>query len=556
MRSWRIFRFDWKRLWQLIYPYFFQSAEKWIAWLLLIIGNFLLLLASALGPTIVERLGQMLSALAKSDQPRFYQAVSDFALFSLISSIAIGIGYYSLNLLLVRWRSWLSKEIIGQYLTDRAYYRVNSISALDNPDARIAQGIETFLSGLLGLNTLIPIFSGRSFVAASYLWKFSHQLTLLLILLGSFSTWLGYRFFFRTMLKIKYAQSLKEGNFRSGLVKVRENAESIAFYQGENQERGYLEEFLERVFQNRNQLLRWQNLYLGSFSGVNDILVSVLAYTFAGWKILNYGAEIGTLTTVVFNSSVLYMLFSIFGQIIDNLSDTFNALLRLEELRKAIEFPGKSSEDQIHVEEGQQEIAIENLTLTLPYGERILFENFNMSVNAGESILLQGKSGVGKSSLLRALAGLWRSGKGKIIRPYLQDIFFIPQKPYMSFGTLSQQLLYPEVDRGQISHSELEAALVAVNLAQLPGRFGGFECEHDWNKMLSPGEQQRLAFARILLACAQFVVLDEATSALDGENTRIIYKAIADGKRTIISVGHSSSLVELHDRLVQIPPEQ
>jgi vitamin B12/bleomycin/antimicrobial peptide transport system ATP-binding/permease protein len=554
MKSFSFFRFDWQKLWQLVYPYFFQSSEKLTAWLLLSIGNLLLLLASALGPIIIEQLGQMLSALAKGDQPRFYHAVSNFAQYSLVSSIAIGIGYYSLNLLMVRWRGWLSKQIIGQYLKDRAYYQIKNLPAIDNPDARIAQEIETFLSGLLGLNTLIPIFSGRSFVAASYLWGFSPQLTVLLILLGSLSTWFSYRFFFRAMLKIKYAQNRREGNFRTGLVKIRENSESIAFYQGEAQEKNYIEELFERVFQNRNQLIRWQNIYLGSFTGLNDILVSLLAYSFAGWKILSSGAEIGTLTTVVFNSSVLYLLFSIFGQIIDELSDTFNALFRLNELQQAIEDSGNSSENRICIEYSQAQIQIENLSLTTPKGEKNLFENFNINVNQGERLLLRGKSGAGKSSLLRALAGLWSSGQGKIIRP--QDIFFIPQRPYMGFGTLSSQLLYPQVDRGQISQEELKSALSAVNLADLPERFGGFAQELDWDKVLSIGEQQRLAFARILLKQAKFIVLDEATSALDIENTRMIYRAIANKDRTIITVGHNSSLVEWHDKFAQIPPEQ
>lgn len=552
----KINREFWQRLLRLIYPYFFQSSEKLSAWILIAIGNGLLFLASFLGPTIIRELGDMLSALAKGDQPRFYHAVSNFALRSLMSSISVGIGYYSLNLLLVRWRFWLSKEMVGGYLGSRAYYRISNQQEIDNPDQRITEGIETFLAGVLGLNTLIPIFSGRSLSATTYLWGFSHNLTIILILVGSLATWFGYQVFFRTLYKIKYAQSQREGDFRTGLVKIRENSESIAFYRGEDKERGYLNNLFQAVFVNKNLLLLWQNIYFGSFSGANDIIVAFLGYAFAAPQILAGKVEIGTLTTVLFNSSVLYLLFSIFGQIIDNLSDTFNALVRLEQLKKAIDVPLELPNEEIISIEDDSAIKIRDLTLKTPIGGLTLFEKLNFTLKRGENLLIMGKSGSGKSSLIKAIAGLWLSGTGVISRPYLNNIFFLPQKPYLGLGNLRQQLVYSNPDSHKITQEQLERVLKIVNLKDLPERIGGFEEEIDWAKFLSPGEQQRLSFARVLLSAAQFIILDEATSALDLENEKLLYDALIEQKETIISIGHRSSLIALHDRVLKLPPEE
>lgn len=161
-----------------------------------------------------------------------------------------------------------------------------------------------------------------------------------------------------------------------------------------------------------------------------------------------------------------------------------------------------------------------------------------------------GASGCGKSSLLRAIAGLWKSGTGAIYRPKLNEILFLPQRPYMILGTLREQLLYPNVDV-EFSDQKLQKVLEMVNLGNLAERFGGFDVQKDWSEVLSLGEQQRMAFARLLITRPQYAILDEATSALDINNEKNLYQHLRETKTTVISVGHRPSLSQYHQLILE-----
>ena len=200
-------------------------------------------------------------------------------------------------------------------------------------------------------------------------------------------------------------------------------------------------------------------------------------------------------------------------------------------------------------------LALDKVTLQTPNYQRTLIKNLSFELTTAKGLLITGASGCGKSSLLRAIASLWNSGTGTIYRPELNQMLFLPQKPYMILGTLRSQLTYPH-DNLDISELELKAALHKVNLPDLAERAGGFDKENDWDDILSLGEQQRLAFARVMINQPRYVILDEATSALDLKNEDSLYRYLMQAEITFISVGHRPSLVQYHQQTLEIKEDE
>jgi putative ATP-binding cassette transporter len=196
-------------------------------------------------------------------------------------------------------------------------------------------------------------------------------------------------------------------------------------------------------------------------------------------------------------------------------------------------------------------LAIEKLTLQTPNHVRTLISDLSLSIDPGQGVMIVGASGCGKSSLLRAIAGLWRSGSGRIVRPEAAEMLFLPQRPYMLLGSLRSQLLYPLQDQ-EIADNELQHLLEQVNLPDIAERFGGLDSELDWAKVLSVGEQQRIAFARVLLVAPRYAILDEATSALDEANEDSLYQQLARSTTTLISVGHRMSILKYHQQVLEL----
>ncbi|MFB2917516.1 ABC transporter ATP-binding protein/permease [Aerosakkonema funiforme] len=540
----------WQQLWAIAKPYWVSPEKKGAIALLLA----LVVLRIAVSLIQVYRIyleRDFMTAISEKQVETFFQVLSIyFCMFVLATPVQTARRYVEEKLGL-HWRRWMTDNFLNKYFRDRAYYEIEHNNKVDNPDQRISEDIKSFTKGAL---TFLLIIIGEGFdliLFIGVLWSISPTLVGVVILysgLGTAIVVLG----MRVLIKLNFIQLKREADFRFGLIHVRENAESIAFYRGEAQELGQVKERFDKVYSNFDRIINWQRnleLITRGYNNIDNAIPALIVAPmyFAGQ--VQFGVILQSIKAF---KNVLESL-SIIVNNFDNLSAFAAGVHRLTTFEEALSAPhssprsGATSIDTVV----DSQVSLEHITLFTPHREKKLVRNVSVAVQPGEGLLIMGQSGSGKSSLLRAIAGLWTAGTGRLVRPQLEEMLFLPQRPYMLLGSLRLQLLYPKTDR-HIPDDRLYEVLKMVNLAELPERVGGFDVELDWANILSLGEQQRLAFARLLLTKPRYAILDESTSALDVKNERLLYQHLQANGTTLISVGHRPSLLAFHQQVLEI----
>jgi vitamin B12/bleomycin/antimicrobial peptide transport system ATP-binding/permease protein len=544
----------WHKLIKLAKPYWF-SEQKWQARGLLGLLLLLALAVNAINVAISFIFRNINTSLANypqtQDTSTFWRFIGFYAGLLVIGTPIVVMYGYLRDKLGLQWREWLTNHFLDKYFQNRAYYQINFNQKIDNPDQRIAEDIRSFTRTSLSFTLLIltSVITLVSFTGV--LLSISVSLSVALVVYAIFGTvvtaWIGQR-----LIGINFKQLKREADFRYGLVHVRDNAESIAFYQGENEEILQLKQRFIRAIRNFELLINWER-NLGFFTTSYDYFVSALPYLVIAPIYFAGNTEFGTFTQAAIAFNQIFRALSVVVSQFESLTAFAAGIERMGDLAEALETvdqqqPGMRT---IDLTEASQ-IELRSVTLLTPNYERTLVSNLPFSLQPGEGLVIVGNSGSGKSSLLRAIAGLWNAGTGQILRPALSEIMFLPQRPYMVLGSLRSQLLYPNPDNSNITESKMRHVLEEVNLAELPERVGGFEVELDWANVLSLGEQQRLAFARLLLSLPNYVILDEATSALDLANEKNLYQQLKAKGATLISVGHRPSLLQYHEYVLEL----
>lgn len=532
-------------------PYWLSEENRKARWLLVLLV-LLLIGDTEFNVLFNEQSGEFTSALAARDSVRFWHSIRTFFGLLLAAVPIYAYYYYVRDTLALNWRRWLTGRFLARYFDNHAFYQLLAKPEIDNPDQRISQDIASVTQQ--SLSFLIILGSGvfQLLAFGRVLWSISGYLVFFVILYGTLVTLVTFWVFSGRLVSLHFNQRRREADFRFGLVRIRENAESIALYHGERQEQAQVQRLFGELFANFTRLIRWQ-LRLNFFQYPQSLLLLMLPSIIIAPRVLSGELEVGRIVQAEGAFAAIMSALTILVDNVEYLSLFAAGVGRLDGLAHSLD-PAKASTDparrKIVTREGDR-LGFDDITLQTPNYERTLVKELTVSVPPGEGLMIVGASGLGKSSLLRIMAGLWDSGAGTIERPKLEDVLFLPQNAYMIIGSLRNQLIYPNLERS-VSDAELRDVLDRVNLPDLVDRCGGFDVEFDFEKVLSVGERQRLAFARVLLKHPRYVLLDEATSALDQENESALYGQLIATSTTFVSVSHHPALVKYHSQVLEL----
>ncbi len=544
-----------RKVWAMTTPYW-RSEEKGKAWTLLIAVIALTLFSVAISVWINSWYKDFYNALQKKDEAAFWQLILYFCGIAAVAILGAVYRLYLTQMLTIRWRAWLTEKHFKRWLDHKNYYQLEQGGYTDNPDQRISEDLNTYTANTLslGLGLLRTIVSLVSF--SIILWGVSGSIEVFGIEIPGYMFWCALLYaavgswlthlIGRRLIGLNNQQQRFEADLRFSMVRVRENAESIALYNGEPNENRRLSSRFGLVWHNFWDIMRVSKRLTFFTSGYGQIAI-IFPFIVAAPRYLSGKIELGELMQI--NSA--------FGNVQENFSWFITAYAdlaawratcdRLLSFRQAMR-DNEERAPAIDVQNQGSELQVNNLGLDLADGRHLL-TSADMTVEPGERVMLSGRSGSGKSTLLRAMGHLWPAGHGNIRLPAARYLF-LPQKPYLPIGTLREALSYPQP--GETYATERYAQVLET--CRLPHLVNRLDEANHWQRMLSPGEQQRLAFARALLYAPQWLYMDEATSAMDEEDEATLYQALIDQipGLSIVSVGHRSSLKRFHPRHVRI----
>ncbi|CRM23789.1 MULTISPECIES: ABC transporter ATP-binding protein/permease [Pseudomonas] len=544
-----------RRTWAMITPYW-RSEEKGRAWLLLAAVIALSLFSVAISVWINHWYKDFYNALEKKDTAAFWHLIVYFGGIAAVAILGAVYRLYLTQMLTIRWRAWLTEQHFARWLAHKNYYQLEQGGYTDNPDQRISEDLNTFTSSTLslGLGLLRNVVSLVSF--SIILWGVSGSIEVFGITIPGYMFWCALLYaavgswlthlIGRRLIGLSNQQQRFEADLRFSMVRVRENAESIALYNGEPNEKQRLSTRFGKVWHNFWDIMKVSKRLTFFTAGYSQIAI-IFPFIVAAPRYFTGKIELGELMQI--NSA--------FGNVQENFSWFINAYSELASWRatsdRLLSFQQAMSDNEqrapaIDVRPEGEHLMIKNLGMDLADGRHLLTDA-DMTVEPGQRVMLSGRSGSGKSTLLRAMGHLWPAGHGSIRLPATRYLF-LPQKPYLPIGTLKAVLSYPQDD----SVYPAERYAQVLETCRLPHLVSRLDEANHWQRMLSPGEQQRLAFARALLFAPQWLYMDEATSAMDEEDEATLYQALIDELQglSIVSVGHRSSLKRFHERHVRI----
>ena len=549
-------------VWKLVRSYW-RSEERWWARGMLAVVVALSLLQVYMLVLLNQWNNEFYNALQGYNYGSFWPLIGEFTTIAFIYIIVAVYAIYLRQMLEIRWRTWMTKNYLSKWLHKQTYYRlqVTGSADMDNPDQRISDDIGSFisLSLQLSLGVLKQLTTLVAFVFI--LWQLSGVLDIPLgdtvvsvpgymvfvtLFYSIAGTWIAHKVG-KKLIGLNYDQQRYEADFRFSMVRVRENSESIAFYGGEEPEHVTFNERFQRVVTNFWGLMKRTKLLNFYVTGYGQLAIIVPILMVAP-KYFEGNLQLGGLMQTI----------SAFGRVQDALSYFVDAYSSIAQYMAVIR---RLSGFTAHMEEAEElqddfqrgktgtSLVLKHIKVDLPNGQPLL-QDLSLEISTGDKLLIAGASGCGKSTLLRALAGIWPYGSGEITTPEKWRVMFLPQRPYLPLGSLRQAIYYPQ----PVPEQETEDIKALLNLFGVSHLADSLDKVDDWSRILSLGEQQRLAFIRILLFKPEIVFLDESTSAMDEDREAEAYDVLSSQlpDTAVVSVGHRSTLRAKHQRELKL----